>query len=92
MLPVTAGPAATRKQILVYSVLLALSALLLLAVSHLGVVYAAAAVGLGSVFVWKALKLYRHPESTSPMDLYKYSLLYLAALFVVMGVDVAIGR
>lgn len=90
MLPVTAGPAATRVQILRYSVLLVAISLLLGPAGDLSWIYLGTAVITGVVFVAMAFKLFRKPESTPPMTLYKYSLLYLALMFVAMGVDSAL--
>jgi len=90
MLPVTHGPKATRKQILGYSIVLAASSFGLIPVADLGWIYAATAGVGGAVFIWKAFMLWRHPETTAPMGLYKYSLIYLALVFVAMGIDAAL--
>ena len=90
MLPVTDGPAVTRVQIFRYSIMLVLVSLLLGPAASLSWVYLGAALGLGAAFVWFALRLWRDPERVSPMSLYKYSLLYLALVFVAMGVDVVV--
>jgi protoheme IX farnesyltransferase len=87
MLPVTAGPAETRRQILVYSVVLVAVSLALAPAGDLWLVYLPSAAVLGGVFVFEAWRLWRRPLAVSPMSLYKYSLLYLALLFVAMGVD-----
>jgi protoheme IX farnesyltransferase len=91
MLPVTAGPAATRLQILRYSVMLVLISLLLAPAAELGFVYLGAAAITGVLFTWYAYRLWRDPEHVSPMSLYKYSLLYLALVFVAMGVDALVS-
>jgi len=90
MLPVTAGPAATRAWILGYSLALVVATLAFAFVGTLGAIYAAVAAASGTIFVWQAWQLWRNPVRTSPMSLYKYSLLYLAIVFVAMGTDVAI--
>lgn len=90
MLPVTDGPEVTRLQILRYSVLLVLVSLLLLPAGSLSWIYLGSALVLGGAFTWYAYRLYRDPAHVSPMSLYKYSLLYLALLFVAMGVDGAL--
>jgi heme o synthase len=87
MLPVTHGPEHTRVQILVYSYVLVAASLVLLPIASLGAIYAATAVVAGLAFVGLAHQLHRIPDRVSPMRLYKYSLLYLAVLFVSMGVD-----
>jgi protoheme IX farnesyltransferase len=91
MLPVTAGPGETRRQIVVYSVVLVAVSLVLAPAGGLWLVYLPAAAVLGGLFIFEAWRLWRRPESVSPMALYKYSLLYLALLFVAMGIDGGLG-
>jgi protoheme IX farnesyltransferase len=90
MLPVTDGPSVTRYQILRYSIMLVAVTILLAPAGDLSWIYLSSASSLGALFVFYAFRLWRHPEVTSPLGLYKYSLLYLALLFVSMGVDAAI--
>ncbi len=90
MLPVTHGPAATRIQILRYSVMLVVVSLVLGPAGELSWIYYGAALATGGIFVAYAYQLFRKPETTPPIRLYKYSLLYLALVFVAMGVDVAV--
>jgi len=90
MLPVTDGPAATRLQILRYTVMLGVITVLLGPAAELGAVYLAATVVLGALFTYHAWTLWSAPQRVSPMSVYKYSLLYLALLFVAMAADVLI--
>ena len=90
MLPVARGPAATRTQILVYSLALVVVTLALVPAADIGWIYAGTSVFLGAGFVRSAFRLWRHPAEVPPMRLYKYSLLYLALLFVAMGVDAVV--
>jgi protoheme IX farnesyltransferase len=90
MLPVTSGPAYTRLQILRYSVMLVAVSLLLGPAGDLKYIYYATALVSGGAFIGYAWQLFRRHESTPPIRLYKYSLLYLALLFIAMGVDAAI--
>jgi protoheme IX farnesyltransferase len=90
MLPVIAGPEVTRIQILRYSVMLILVTLMLAPAAGLGAVYVGACVVLGGLFLFYAAQLWWRPETTPPIRLYKYSLLYLALLFVAMGADVIV--
>jgi heme o synthase len=90
MLPVTHGPAYTRVQVLIYSVVLAVGSLVLVPAGGLGWIYGAVAAITGIVFVALAYRLWRSPETVAPMTLYKYSLLYLAVVFIAMGVDSAL--
>jgi protoheme IX farnesyltransferase len=90
MLPVTDGVVVTRLQILRYSVMLVVITLVLGPAADLGWIYLATAVATGGLFVWFAFQLWRRPETHGPMTLYKYSLLYLALVFIAMGVDSAL--
>ena len=90
MLPVTAGPAITRFQILRYSVMLVVISVLLGPAGQLRWIYLVTAVVSGGLFIANAYRLWRRPAEVSPIALYKYSLLYLAVLFVAMGIDAAV--
>jgi protoheme IX farnesyltransferase len=90
MLPVVRGPRETRKQILLYSLVLFGTSLLLVPVASMGVVYAAAAVLLGGWFVWRALRLWRGASPAESMRLFRFSIVYLAVLFAAVAADVAI--
>jgi protoheme IX farnesyltransferase len=90
MLPVTNGPAFTRLQILRYSVMLVIVSLMLGPGGELSYIYYATALGTGGLFVAMAFQLWRKPAITPPIRLYKYSLLYLALVFISMGVDAAV--
>lgn len=90
MLPVTDGPAVTRYQILRYSVMLVVISVLLAPAAELSWIYLGVALASGAWFIVSAYRLWRSPETQSPMSLYKYSLAYLAVLFVAMGIDAAV--
>ena len=87
MLPVVRGEAETRRQILLYSVLLVAVTLLPFAGRLFDWAYLAAAVALGAVFLAFALRLRRAPDRRSALRLYLFSLAYLALLFAAMVVD-----
>jgi heme o synthase len=88
MLPVVAGGDATRRQILLYSVLLVAASLLPLAVGMAGALYAGVAIALGAAFLWCALAVYRHrhdqPAATAARRLFSFSLVYLFAIFAAL--------
>ncbi len=90
MLPVARGPAATRVQILLYSIVLVGVTMALVPAADIGWIYAATAVLLGAGFLQSAFRLWRYPVDVPPLRLYKYSLLYLALLFVAMGADAVV--
>jgi protoheme IX farnesyltransferase len=88
MMPVVRGPHQTKVQMLVYTLLLLPLTLLPTLSGHQGLLYAGAALGLGARLLWYCLKLLRETgPSPLPWRMYRYSLLYLALLFVAMGVD-----
>jgi protoheme IX farnesyltransferase len=87
MLPVVDGEPETRRQILLYGwLLLAITALPLIG-GLFGVVYGAAALVLGSVFLGLCLRLHRRADRRSALLLFHYSLAYLALLFAAMALD-----
>jgi len=88
MLPVVAGEAATRRQILLYSIATAGASLLLVPLGGAGWVYALVASIAGAWLIWEAFRLWRWPTRVSPIELYKYSLLYIAMVFGGLAVDV----
>ena len=87
MLPVVRGETETRRQILLYSVLLVAVTLLPFAGRLLDWAYLLAAVALGGAFLALALRLRRSADRRSALRLYLFSLAYLALLFAAMVVD-----
>ena len=92
MLPVTAGAAATRRQILLYSLALVAVSLLPVALGLLGLFYALVAAALGAMFLWLAVAVARNTAAESgamapEKRLFKFSLLYLFVLFAGVAVD-----
>jgi protoheme IX farnesyltransferase len=75
MLPVTHGVAYTRLNILLYSILLLLVTILPYLIGMSGLIYLAAALGLGIYFLWYAIRMYRdHEDEELPMQMFKYSI------------------
>jgi protoheme IX farnesyltransferase len=87
MLPVVRGAEETRRQILLYSLVLFATSLVLVPAAHMGAVYIVTAVILGGVFVYRALKLWRGANPAESMRLFKFSILYLALLFAAVAAD-----
>ena len=88
MLPVVRGEAETRRQILLYTVLLYAVTQLPFCAGAFGWSYLAASVALGGLFIAGALRLYRRADRRAALNLYLFSLAYLALLFAAMVVDV----
>lgn len=87
MLPVIRGEEETRRQILLYTLPMVALSLVVVPLRLMGVLYLVVAVLLNAKFLWDVIKLYRQPSNQAALTLYKYSLLYLALLFVAMAVD-----
>ena len=90
MLPVVKGEQATRRQILIYTLILVAFTLLPVATGFLGALYAGSALVLGAGFVILAVRLLRHPTRPAALRLYLSSLAYLALLFCAMAVDAVV--
>jgi protoheme IX farnesyltransferase len=87
MLPVVKGEAATRRQILAYTMILVAFTLLPVATGFFGAIYLVAALVLGGAFTALALRLLRSPSRPAALRLYLASLAYLALLFCAMAAD-----
>ncbi len=88
MMPVARGEKETRRQIVLYALLLYAISQLPFCAGSFGGIYLVASMTLGGVFVAGALWLYRRADRRSALRLYLYSLLYLALLFGAMVADV----
>jgi protoheme IX farnesyltransferase len=96
MLPVVAGARETRRQILLYTAVLAPFALLPWAMGFAGLAYAAAAAALGAWFLVHAWKVWTDAQDAAGVSLtrdapakrcFKVSLYYLFALFAALAID-----
>jgi protoheme IX farnesyltransferase len=87
MLPVVRGEAETRRQILLYTVLLYAVTQLPFCAGGFGVIYLTASLVLGLGFITAAVRLYRRADRRSALTLYLFSLAYLALLFCAMVLD-----
>jgi heme o synthase len=90
MMPVVRGEPETRRQILLYSILLVAVTQLPFCANELGGVYLAASMLLGVGFIYAAVRLYRRADRRSALQLYLFSLAYLALLFGSMVLDARI--
>ena len=87
MLPVTHGVRYTRWQILLYTILLLLVSLLPSITGHSGLIYFGGAVVLGLGFLYYAIRLMNPPDEYFAMRVFKYSVIYLMALFAFLLAD-----
>ena len=88
MLPVVRGERETRRQIVLYTVLLYAITQLPFCAGGFGTLYLAASLVLGAAFIAGAVALYRRADRVTALRLYLFSLGYLALLFAAMVADV----
>jgi len=88
MAPLVWGERETMRQMLAYAVILVAITILPVTFGAFGVLYLVAAVVLGALFLGGVVKMMRASDWTAAAWwVYKYSLLYLALLFVAMAAD-----
>jgi heme o synthase len=87
MLPVTHGEHLTKIHIILYTVIMFLITLLPYLTGMSGPIYLLAAVVLGLGFLWWSLMLMYRPKVSTAMDTFRYSIVYLMVLFVVLLID-----
>jgi protoheme IX farnesyltransferase len=96
MLPVVAGPAATRRQIFAYSVLLIPVGAAPWLLGHAGVAYGATALVAGALMTAFAWRVWTRTEgeaaTAAARQMFGYSILYLFVLFAVLLVESVVGR
>jgi protoheme IX farnesyltransferase len=94
MLPVVAGKDETRTQILIYSVLMAVSGIAPAFIGLGGPAYLAASVALGAAFLYFAVLVYirrdGHAADQAARRLFTYSIFYLFALFAALLLEHAL--
>jgi protoheme IX farnesyltransferase len=87
MMPVVKGERETRRQILLYTLLLYAITQLPFCAGEFGGIYLVASMTLGWVFIAGAVWLYRRADRRAALRLYLFSLAYLALLFGAMVAD-----
>jgi heme o synthase len=91
MLPVVRGEEETRRQILLYTVLLYAVTQLPFCAGGFGVAYLVASMTLGAGFIYCAVRLLRSADRRWALRTYLFSLAYLALLFLAMPIDARLG-
>ena len=96
MLPVTAGPAETARQIWLYTILLVAMSLMLWAVAGMGLVYLAVAIIGGAIFLLRAWRLRSDVLGDGLLRgatrLYRFSISYLTLIFAAIAIDSILPR
>ncbi|TCT03461.1 heme o synthase [Aquabacter spiritensis] len=91
MLPVTAGPDETRRQILFYTLFLAPLGVAPALLGYAGLAYAAVSVLGGAGMIWLAFAVYRRRSGDGAVraarQLFGFSILYLFVLFATLLVE-----
>jgi heme o synthase len=87
MLPVTHGSKYTRLMIILYTLVLIAITMMPFALRMSGGLYLVAALALGAVFLGYALKMYFRYSDDLARATFRYSIVYLAALFSALLVD-----
>jgi heme o synthase len=87
MLPVVMGEHETRKQIVLYSLLLLAVTMILFAMGAMGYFYLVSAIILGGILLYMAIRLFRDKTKGWARTLFWYSNCYLALIFAVMVID-----
>lgn len=95
MMPNVAGPAATRRQIVLYSLLMAPVAVLPALMGFGGLLYLIVSVTTGLAMIWLAIRVWRRTEGQPAVkaaySLFGFSIIYLFLLFAVLLVENGLG-
>ena len=87
MMPVVAGELETRRQILIYAIILAPLAVTPALIGMASLAYGILATALGINFVRLSWVLYRRPDDAASKRLFAFSILYLFLLFLALVID-----
>lgn len=87
MLPVTHGEKYTKLHILLYTLMLLVISVLPFVTGMSGWLYLLGALALGVGFIYWAIVMMLGKKANAGMDTFKYSIIYLMALFVIMLLD-----
>jgi protoheme IX farnesyltransferase len=87
MLPVTHGDRYTRLHVLLYTLILLAVSVLPVTTRMSGAVYLAAALALGGVFLWYAVRIYVDYSDRLAQRTFRYSIVYLSLLFAALLAD-----
>ncbi len=92
MMPVVAGEAETRKQILIYTVVTVAASFAPVALGFAGIPYLAVAALTGAGFLYYAFVVFRSPgDHKAAMKLFAFSILYLFLVFAAFIAEAAFG-
>jgi protoheme IX farnesyltransferase len=92
MLPVVAGAAETRRQIMIYALILAPLGVVPWLAGYSGALYGVVSLLAGAGIVWLAVRVRREDGLAAAKQLFGFSILYLFVLFAVLLVDDRLGH
>jgi protoheme IX farnesyltransferase len=87
MMPNVAGEERTKREIIYYTILLVVASLLLYPLHVMGTLYVAAAAVLGAIFLYDTIRTWKDAGTFWARRTFKFSLLYLALMCLVMVID-----
>lgn len=87
MLPITHGVAYTKLHIVLYTILLIVTSVLPFVIGMSNVFYLVSALALGAGFLYWSLMMFWDRSPDAPIETFKYSILYLALLFLALLID-----
>ena len=87
MMPNVAGEERTKREIIYYTILLVVASLLLYPLHVMGALYTAAAAVLGAIFLYDTIRTWKDAGTFWARRTFKFSLLYLALMCLVMVID-----
>lgn len=87
MLPITHGVAYTKLHIVLYTILLIITSVLPFVIGMSNVFYLVSALALGAGFLYWSLIMFWDRNPDAPIETFKYSILYLALLFLALLID-----
>lgn len=87
MLPVTHGVEYTRRQVLLYTIIMCAVTLMPFATRMSGVVYLVGVIILNAIFLYYAIKMQSGKDPSIPMRTFGYSIVYLMLLFALLLID-----
>jgi len=87
MLPVTHGDQFTKLHVLLYTIILCIVTTLPYITQMSGLIYLGSSIVLNGIFMYYAVEIYRNYSDQLAREAFRYSILYLALLFVALLVD-----
>ena len=88
MMPVVYGRRETVRHMLLYSLMLLAMCLAFFSLAKMGLIYLTAAIVLNGIFIAWAVRLWVTPSTKAAWGMFRFSIYYLALLFIAAAADV----